>query len=452
MQNSKFEYDLIVIGAGSGGVRAARVAAGHGAKVAIIEEERPGGTCVLRGCVPKKLLVYASEFKKQISDSRGFGWEVKDFSHNWDNLNLSLKKELDRLSEVYKSMLSNSGCKLISGAARLVGNHEVEVNNKIIQSKKILIATGGVSYVPEIDGLRKNAITSNEALKLPNLPKTIVIMGSGYIAIEFACIFSGFGSKVNLVYRADLPLKGFDNEIRKNLEIELQKNGINLYPNSKILSVKEKGKLIITLNDNNKIIADQILAATGRIPNVKKLNLENVGINLSSENSVIVDKNSRTNINSVYAIGDVTNKINLTPVALGEGHAFADREYGNILRYFEYDNVPYAVFSQPPVSAVGLTQEEALNLGYELDIYSSNFKPLKHTLSGSEERSFMKLVIDKNTRVVLGAHMLGSDAPEIMQSIAIAVKAKLKKEDFDLTVGIHPSAAEEFVTMRTAKN
>jgi len=452
LQNSKFEYDLIVIGAGSGGVRAARVAAGHGAKVAIIEEERPGGTCVLRGCVPKKLLVYASEFKKQISDSRGFGWEVKDFSHNWDNLNLSLKKELDRLSEVYKSMLSNSGCKLISGAARLVGNHEVEVNNKIIQSKKILIATGGVSYVPEIDGLRKNAITSNEALKLPNLPKTIVIMGSGYIAIEFACIFSGFGSKVHLVYRADLPLKGFDNEIRKNLEIELQKNGINLYPNSKILSVKEKGKLIITLNDNNKIIADQILAATGRIPNVKKLNLENVGINLSSENSVIVDKNSRTNINSVYAIGDVTNKINLTPVALGEGHAFADREYGNILRYFEYDNVPYAVFSQPPVSAVGLTQEEALNLGYELDIYSSNFKPLKHTLSGSEERSFMKLVIDKNTRVVLGAHMLGSDAPEIMQSIAIAIKAKLKKEDFDLTVGIHPSAAEEFVTMRTAKN
>ena len=452
MQNSKFEYDLIVIGAGSGGVRAARVAAGHGAKVAIIEEERPGGTCVLRGCVPKKLLVYASEFKKQISDSRGFGWEVKDFSHNWDNLNLSLKKELDRLSEVYKSMLSNSGCKLISGAARLVGNHEVEVNNKIIQSKKILIATGGVSYVPEIDGLRKNAITSNEALKLPNLPKTIVIMGSGYIAIEYACIFSGFGSKVHLVYRADLPLKGFDNEIRKNLEIELQKNGINLYPNSKILSVKEKGKLIITLNDNNKIIADQILAATGRIPNVKKLNLENVGIDLSSENSVIVDKNSRTNINSVYAIGDVTNKINLTPVALGEGHAFADREYGNKLRYFEYDNVPYAVFSQPPVSAVGLTQEEALNLGYELDIYSSNFKPLKHTLSGSEERSFMKLVIDKNSRVVLGAHMLGSDAPEIMQSIAIAVKAKLKKEDFDLTVGIHPSAAEEFVTMRTAKN
>ena len=452
MQNSKFEYDLIVIGAGSGGVRAARVAAGHGAKVAIIEEERPGGTCVLRGCVPKKLLVYASEFNKQIFESRGFGWEVKDFSHNWDSLNLSLKKELDRLSEVYKSMLSNSGCKLISGAARLVGNHEVEVNNKIIQSKKILIATGGVSYVPEIDGLRKNAITSNEALKLPNLPKTIVIMGSGYIAIEFACIFSGFGSKVHLVYRADLPLKGFDNEIRKNLEIELQKNGINFYPNSKILSVKEKGKLIITLNDNNKIIADQILAATGRIPNVKKLNLENVGINLSSENSVIVDKNSRTNINSVYAIGDVTNKINLTPVALGEGHAFADREYGNILRYFEYDNVPYAVFSQPPVSAVGLTQEEALNLGYELDIYSSNFKPLKHTLSGSEERSFMKLVIDKNTRVVLGAHMLGSDAPEIMQSIAIAVKAKLKKEDFDLTVGIHPSAAEEFVTMRTAKN
>ena len=452
MQNSKFQYDLIVIGAGSGGVRAARVAAGYGAKVAVIEEERPGGTCVLRGCVPKKLLVYASEFKKQISDSRGFGWEVKDFSHNWDNLNLSLKKELDRLSEAYKSMLSNSGCKLINGAARLVGSHEVEVNNKIIKSKKILIATGGVSYVPEINGLRENAITSNEALKLSKLPKTIVIMGSGYIAIEFACIFSGFGSKVHLVYRADLPLRGFDNEIRKNLEIELQKKSINLYPNSKILSVEKKNQLIITLNENNKIIADQILAATGRIPNVKKLNLENVGIDMSSENSVIVDKNSRTNINSVYAIGDVTNKINLTPVALGEGHAFADREYGNKLRYFEYDNVPYAVFSQPPVSAVGLTQEEALNLGYELDIYSSNFKPLKHTLSGSEERSFMKLVIDKNTRVVLGAHMLGSDAPEIMQSIAIAVKAKLKKEDFDLTVGIHPSAAEEFVTMRTAKN
>ena len=452
MNNSNKIYDLVVIGAGSGGVRAARISASYGAKVAVIEEDRPGGTCVLRGCIPKKLMVYASEFNKQMTDAKKYGWKIDECSHDWDLLNKSLKEELDRLAGIYDNILKNSGCTIIKGVANFISPTRVKVNNNVIEGKKLLISTGGRSWIPDISGVKEHAITSNEALKLPKLPKNISILGSGYIAIEFAFIFRGFGSNVNLIYRSDLPLRGFDNEIRGCLEKELLNKGIKIYPKTKIKNVSKNSKLDIELDDGRILSSDELLVATGRKANIDNLKLENIGVEISHDRSILVNKNSRTNIETVYAIGDVTDRINLTPVALGEGHAFADREFGNKKRFFEYDNVPCAVFSQPPISFVGFTEEEAVNQGINCEIYTSNFKPLKNTISGNTERSFMKLIVRKEDNVVIGAHMIGSDAPEIMQSIAIAVKAKLKKSDFDLTVGIHPSAAEEFVTMRSQRD
>jgi len=452
MNNSNKIYDLVVIGAGSGGVRAARISASYGAKVAVIEEDRPGGTCVLRGCIPKKLMVYASEFNKQMTDAKKYGWKIDECSHDWDLLNKSLKEELDRLAGIYDNILKNSGCTIIKGVANFISPTRVKVNNNVIEGKKLLISTGGRSWIPDISGVKEHAITSNEALKLPKLPKNISILGSGYIAIEFAFIFRGFGSNVNLIYRSDLPLRGFDNEIRGCLEKELLNKGIKIYPKTKIKNVSKNSKLDIELDDGKILSSDELLVATGRKANIDNLKLENIGVEISHDRSILVNKNSRTNIETVYAIGDVTDRINLTPVALGEGHAFADREFGNKKRFFEYDNVPCAVFSQPPISFVGFTEEEAVNQGINCEIYTSNFKPLKNTISGNTERSFMKLIVRKEDNVVIGAHMIGSDAPEIMQSIAIAVKAKLKKSDFDLTVGIHPSAAEEFVTMRSQRD
>ena len=451
MNNSNKIYDLVVIGAGSGGVRAARISASYGAKVAVIEEDRSGGTCVLRGCIPKKLMVYASEFNKQMSDAKKYGWKIDECSHDWDLLNKSLKEELDRLAGIYDNILKNSGCTIIKGVANFISPTRVKVNDNVIEGKKILIATGGQPWAPDISGVKEHAITSNEALKLPKLPKNISILGSGYIAIEFAFIFRGFGSNVNLIYRSDLPLRGFDNEIRGCLEKELLNKGIKIYPKTKIKKVSKNSKLDIELDDGRILSSDELLVATGRKANTDNLKLENIGVEISHDRSILVNENSRTNIETVFAIGDVTDRINLTPVALGEGHAFADREFGNKKRFFEYDNVPCAVFSQPPISSVGLTEEEAVNQGINCEIYTSNFKPLKNTISGNTERSFMKLIVRKEDNVVIGAHMIGSDAPEIMQSIAIAVKAKLKKSDFDLTVGIHPSAAEEFVTMRSQR-
>ena len=452
MNNSNKIYDLVVIGAGSGGVRAARISASYGAKVAVIEEDRPGGTCVLRGCIPKKLMVYASEFNKQMSDAKKYGWKIDECSHDWDLLNKSLKEELDRLAGIYDNILKNSGCTIIKGVANFISPTRVKVNDNVIEGKKILIATRGHPWTPDISGVKEHAITSNEALKLPKLPKNISILGSGYIAIEFAFIFRGFGSNVNLIYRSDLPLRGFDNEIRGCLEKELLNKGIKIYPKTKIKKVSKNSKLDIELDDGRILSSDELLVATGRKANTDNLKLENTGVEISHDRSILVNENSRTNIETVFAIGDVTDRINLTPVALGEGHAFADREFGNKKRFFEYDNVPCAVFSQPPISSVGLTEEEAVNQGINCEIYTSNFKPLKNTISGNTERSFMKLIVRKEDNVVIGAHMIGSDAPEIMQSIAIAVKAKLKKSDFDLTVGIHPSAAEEFVTMRSQRD
>ena len=450
--SSNFDFDLIVIGAGSGGVRASRVASSYGAKVAVIEEDRPGGTCVLRGCIPKKLMVYASHFREEVSDALGFGWKVDKVSHDWKKLNKVKNSELDRLANIYKNILNNAGCKIIRGRGHLLDVNTVSVGNKNYTAEKILISTGGKSFVPEIEGLREFSITSDEALNLQELPKNIIIFGSGYIAVEFAGIFNAFGSKVHLVYRADKPLKGFDNDIRESLSKELIKKGINLYPNTVIEKVNGRGgNLKVSFSNGQIINVDQVMAATGRIPNIEGLGLDKIGIEKANNGAIHTNEYFQSNIKSIYAIGDVTDKINLTPVALGEGHAFSDREYGNNLRHFSYENVPSAVFSQPPIASVGMSEILSIQKGFTVTVFESDFKPLKHTISGSDERTYMKLIVDAKTDIILGAHMIGSEAPEIIQGLAIAIQAGLTKSNFDQTIGIHPSAAEEFVTMRTPR-
>ena len=449
---NKFDYDLIVIGAGSGGTRTARIAAGYGAKTAVIEGDRPGGTCVLRGCVPKKLLIYGSEFSKQVEDAQGYSWDIADFKSNWSELIIKKNKELNRLHEIYKSLIINAGCDLISGWGKIISENEVLVTNKnikdkIISAKKIMIAVGGKSNFPKFSG-NNFMINSDYALDLKKLPKSILIYGSGYIAVEFAGIFNGFGVETNLVFRADYVLKGFDLEIRKKLTEQLRKRGIKILSNTTIEKIEKKDKLLVQFSDYKKLNFHEVMGATGRMPNTEKLGLKKIGINVGERGNIIVNKFNQTNVKSIYAIGDVTDRINLTPVAIAEGHAFSDREFGNIVRFISYDNVPSAVFSQPPLSVVGLTLDEAKNLKLDVREYISEFNPLKNTISGKQEKTLMKLVVDNNDDKVLGAHMLGDYAPEIIQGIAIAIKAGAKKSDFDTTIGIHPTAAEEFVTMR----
>ena len=451
--STKFDYDLIVIGAGSGGVRAARISAGYGAKVAIVEENRPGGTCVLRGCIPKKFLVYASQFNEEVRDYKGYGWDVEGLKHDWSRFNKAKNLELDRLAEIYRNILSNAGCKLFQGRASLKSINSVIVNGKTLTAEKILIATGGKSFVPNDLALNGLTITSDEALNLKKCPETIVIFGGGYIAVEFAGIFRGFGCNVHLVYRSDKPLRGFDNDIRSHLVDELTNKGIILHSSSIIDKIDGKEeKLLVFLSNQEQIKASQALLATGRLPNVKGLGLNNLGVLQSPNGSIIVDQHSKTNIETIFAIGDVTDRINLTPVALGEGHAFADREFGNKKRFFDYNNVPSAVFSKPPIACVGLSEDEAITKNIDIFVFSSKFNPLKNTLSGSGEKSYMKLIVEKRSNMVLGAHMIGVDSPEILQGLAIAIKAGLHKEDFDQTVGIHPTSAEEFVTMRSPRS
>ena len=448
----KFDFDLIVIGAGSGGVRAARIAASYGAKVAVVEKQRPGGTCVLRGCIPKKLLVYASEFKHETLDMVNFGWQARELNHDWSKLINSKNKELDRLSNIYETLLVNAGCELFFGEAQFVNENTLKVNEKVLSAGKILIATGGKPNIPNIKNLKSVALTSDEALDLKSLPEKILIFGSGYIAVEFASIFNGFGSDVHLVYRADKVLRGFDKDIRQCLEVELKNNGVKLYPNTIIDKVECLGTSNeVYLSNGKKIKVSSILAATGRIPNIESLRLEELGVKHTKDGAVLVDKYSRTSVKSIFAIGDVTNRINLTPFAIAEGHAFADREFGKQDRFIDEKNVPCAVFSHPPISCVGLTEDEATQNKIKIDVYTSQFKPLKNTLSGNPQKSFMKLIIEGKTEKVLGAHMIGKDSPEIIQGLSIAVKAGLLKKDLDTTLGIHPTAAEEFVTMRNVR-
>ena len=450
-QEKKFDYDLIVIGAGSGGVRAGRIAAGHGAKVAVVEESRPGGTCVIRGCVPKKLLVYGASFASEMEDAAGFGWQIEGAHHDWAQLIAAKDAEISRLEGIYRSLLKNAGADLLEGRGVITGAHEVTVNGTAYSAERILIAVGGWPSLPPVPGMAEHAITSNEALDLPRRPDHIVIQGAGYIALEFAGIFNALGSEVHVVYRGDLPLRGFDADVRQHMVTALQSRGIHLHPETEIASIAAEGdKKRVTFAAGDDMLTDCFMAATGRAPKTNGLGLEAAGVKMNDKGAIIVDEWSQSSVPSIYAVGDVTDRVNLTPVAIAEGHAFADNCYAGMSRTISHDKIASAVFSMPPIASVGLSEAEARDK-HDVVIYDSRFRAMRNTLSGRSEQSYMKLIVDKASDVVLGVHMVGPDSAEIMQGIAIAVKMGATKADFDATVGIHPTAAEEFVTMRTAR-
>ena len=448
-KTSNNNYDLIVIGAGSGGVRAARIAANYGAKVAIIESVRVGGTCVLRGCVPKKLLVYGSHFAKEIEDSEGFGWKINSFMHDWSKLISNKDKELDRLNKIYLNLLSK--VKIINGFAKIISNNEVQVNGEILSTNSILIAVGGKSYMPDIQG-KELCINSDAALDLNKFPTSIVINGGGYIALEFAGIFASFGANVTLVYRGKNILRGFDSDISKLITEELKNLKINLLTETEIISVsKTSSGLLTKLSSGKEVNSDEVMYATGRVPDTKDLGLENVGIETGSIGEIIVDDNNETNIKNIFAIGDVTNRINLTPVAIAEGQIFSDNLFGSTNKKCDYSNVASAVFTQPAIGVVGLSEEEGKKLLAEdggISIFKTSFKPMKQTLGGRDTKIFIKMIVANKNNKVIGIHGIGDDMPEIIQICAVAIKAGATKDDFDNTMGIHPTAAEELVTLK----
>ncbi len=446
---SQFDYDLFVVGAGSGGVRAARVAASYGAKVAIAEESRVGGTCVIRGCVPKKLLSYAAHFHEDFEDARNYGWSVGESSFDWATLIANKDKEIDRLNGIYKKLLAGSKVDLLESRAILTDPHTLDVGGKRVTAKHILIAVGGWPERPHIAGI-EHSITSSEAFHLRHLPERIAIVGGGYIAVEFAGIFNGLGSYVTQLYRGEQILRGFDDDVRQFLAAEIAKKGINLRTRIEVVRIEKAGQeLKLHLTDGEVLECDAIMYATGRRPKTAGMGLAENGVALKPDGTIIVDADSRTSVPHIHAIGDCTDRVNLTPVAIREGHAYADTIFGNKPWQVDHSNIASAVFSHPPAGVVGLSEAEARAEGRELDIYKADFKPLKHTLSGRDERTLMKLVVDRKSQIVLGVHMVGVDAPEIIQAIAIAVKMGATKQQFDATVAVHPTAAEEFVTMRT---
>src|SRR5690606_5177461 len=443
-----FDYDLFVIGAGSGGVRASRISSSLGARVAIAEEFRVGGTCVIRGCVPKKLLVYASHFAEDFKDAEGYGWTVGERSHSWKTLIENKDREIDRLNGIYHNILKNNNVTLYEGRATLVDKNTVKVGDRTITAKYILIATGATPVMPDVPGI-EHAISSNEAFHLEELPKRIIVVGGGYIAVEFAGIFNGLGSDVTLLYRRDLILRGFDDDVRTFLSGELTKKGIKIETNANPARI-EKGAngLTVTLEDGRTLECDAIMYATGRDPNTKGLGLEALGVELKENGAVKVTAQSQTTVDNIYAVGDVTDRIALTPVAIHEGMAFAETVFGGRPRAADHENVPSAVFSQPQVGTVGLTEAQAREKYGAVDIYKSQFRPMKMTLSGSSEQAFVKLIVEPKSDLVVGVHIVGGDAAEIIQSVGIALKCKATKAQFDATVGVHPSLAEEIVTMR----
>jgi glutathione reductase (NADPH) len=445
----QYDYDLFVIGAGSGGVRASRMAAAKGAKVAIAEEYRVGGTCVIRGCIPKKLLVYASHVHEDLEDAAGFGWEIGTATFSWQRLIANKDKEIDRLNGVYIKLLQGSGVELHQGRAVIEDPHTVRIAGRALTAKHILIATGGRAVLPKIPGI-EHAITSNEAFHLPALPRRVVVVGGGYIALEFAGIFHGFGADTQVIYRGEQILRGFDDDVREHLYNEMTKKGVKIARRTDVSAIEKQadGSLAVQLTTGKTLECDAILYAVGREPNTAGLGLETVGVELSAQGAVVVDRFSRTKVESIYAIGDVTARLQLTPVALAEAMALVRTLFAGEPTSADHMNVPVAVFSQPSVSVVGMNEAEARAAYSAIDIYKSSFKPLKHTLSGRDARTFMKLVVNGENQRVLGAHMVGPDAAEIIQGIAIAIKMHATKEQFDATIGIHPTAAEEFVTMR----
>jgi len=444
------DFDLFVIGAGSGGVRAARIAAGHGARVAVAEEHKLGGTCVIRGCVPKKLLVYGSHFAEDLEDAAMFGWDVPTKRFDWPVLRDNVLAEVDRLEGLYGQTLATNKVESFLERAEITGPNQIRLaSGRTISADKILIATGARPFMPPIDGI-EHAISSNEVFHLETMPRRIVIAGGGYIANEFAGIFHQFGAHVTLVNRSDAILRGYDEQMRDRLlQISLTK-GIDFRFNSNFdrIEKRDDGSLMLHMKGCDDIEADALLFATGRLPNVEGLGLEVVGVALGERGEIKVDAQSRTNVGSIFAVGDVTDRIQLTPVAIREGHAFADSQFGDRSWTVDYDNVPNAVFSHPPIAGVGLTESEARNRYGHVKTFTSDFRPMKNVLAGRNERSLYKLVVDAATDVVVGIHMIGPDAPEILQAAAIAVKARLKKADFDDVIALHPTMAEELVLMR----
>lgn len=445
------EVDLFVIGAGSGGVRAARIAANHGAKVMIAEEYRVGGTCVIRGCVPKKLLVLASRFSDEFEDAAGFGWTVPEPSFDWPTLIANKDREIDRLEAAYVANLERSKVEIVRSRAELVDSHQVRIckSGETIRARHILIATGGAPFHgAEIAGL-EHVISSNEALHLKELPKRILIQGGGYIAVEFAGIFNGLGSEVTLVYRGDNILRGFDDDVREHLRMEMERRGIKIITRKTVAAVeKTDNGLCVELSDNETVMADQVMFATGRKPNVAGIGLKAVGVKLNDKMAIEVDEYSRTSVPHIYAVGDVTDRINLTPVAIREGHAFADTVFGHRPTRVDHADVPTAVFSEPEVGVIGLTEAQARKTLDKVDIYKASFRTMKMTLAGRNTRSFFKLIVDGSTDRVVGCHIVGHEAGEMIQLVGIAVKMKATKADFDAVMAVHPTAAEELVTMR----
>ena len=446
-----YDFDLFVIGAGSGGVRAARFAAGYGARVAVAESRYLGGTCVNVGCVPKKLLVYGAHFADDFEQAQGFGWSLGEAKFDWPTLISNKNREIDRLNGIYRNLLVGSGVTLLEGHARIVDEHSVELSGKRYSAKHILIATGGWPQIPEIPG-HEHAIGSNEVFFLEQLPKRVLVVGGGYIAVEFASIFNGLGANTSLLYRGELFLRGFDGAVRRHLQEELSKNGVDLQFNSDIAHIDEQtdGSLLATLKDGRVLETDCVFYATGRRPMLDNLGLENTHVQLDERGFIKVDEQYQTTTPSILAIGDVIGRVQLTPVALAEGMAVARRLFKpEEYRKVDYRMIPTAVFSLPNIGTVGLSEEEAKEEVYSVQVFESRFRPMKLTMTESQERTLMKLVVDAATDRVLGCHMVGPDAGEIVQGLAVALKAGATKQLFDETIGVHPTAAEEFVTMRT---
>ncbi len=445
---TEYDYDLFTIGAGSGGVRASRISASYGAKVAVAEERYLGGTCVNVGCVPKKLLVYASHFSEDFEDAEGFGWSVGARDFNWSKLIANKNTEISRLNGIYARMLDNAGVEVFDGTASVVDAHTVSINGKTHSAKYILVATGGWPTVPDIPG-KEHAITSNEAFFLEKLPERVLVVGGGYIAVEFAGIFNGLGSRVTQLYRGPLFLRGFDDDVRMFLAGEMRKKGIDLQFNADVASIEKTGDVFLAkLEDGGEIETDLIMYATGRAPNARGIGLEEAGVELDGKGAVIVDDYFKTSVESIYAIGDVIDRVALTPVAIAEGMVLAGNLFRDESRMADYEDIPTAVFSQPNIGSVGLSEAQAREKYGALDVYTSSFKPMKHTLTGGEEKTFMKLIVDRASDRVVGFHMVGPDAGEMTQGIGVALKCGATKAQFDATIGIHPTAAEEFVTMR----
>jgi glutathione reductase (NADPH) len=449
---AEFDVDLFVIGGGSGGVRAARIAAGHGAKVMIAEEYRMGGTCVIRGCVPKKLFVMGSHVHQEIEDAAGFGWTIPASSFDWPTLVKNKDKEIARLEAAYTTNVEKSGAQVVKTRAVIQDPHTLRLaDGKTVKARTILVATGGApNHGAEIPGI-EHVISSNEAFHLKALPKRIVIQGGGYIALEFACIFAGFGSDVTVIYRGDNILRGFDEDVRTHVRCEMEKRGITILTGCTVTGIDKHGNDYTShLSNGSSIASDQVMFAIGRHPNVANLGLENAGVAINPRNGgIAVDAWSKTSVPNIYAIGDVTHRVNLTPVAIREGHAFADTVFGKRPVQVDHATIPTAVFSQPEVGTVGLTETEARAQFSHVDVYKTTFRPIKATMSGRDTRVLMKLLVDGRTDRVLGCHIVGDSAAEIIQAVAIAVKMKATKADFDATIALHPTAAEELVTMRT---